>query len=529
MVYGIISAKDNNTSLAFFKSKKVSQGNLVTADRLQQLANTLRAGDVVYVVSVDRFPSVNAFVMFAGIILKTGASMKILEQPYLDVGNGRHYKASVEEHLKVLAGLESANASRLIGALKLTDAGKGYVSRCITDITIGILAKTYASDGIEFANRPSEFPKLVRKVKKYCVDGKQAVFGLENAYGYGRSLAVWLINKGYVVKDVNTSLSHRESKHRAMFKKSDRDDAQAVALVTINMLHELPDACPNDAYWSLGQLVHRRDNIMSHMTRLKNQLHEHLCISYPSYKKFFTDIGRPTALYFWKQYPAPKYLRGKTVEDLRDELVPISHNRCSTKTCQNILDTVKGDKALENDYQDSRDMIIRSLVRDLKHYEEQLKEMDKAIEELYDRMGCTLTTIPGVNVITAAKIASEIGDVRRFKSASKLAQFAAIAPLKISSSNSEKTEKRKEGNRRLQSTIYFLAIQMIQVSTKGVPRNPVFRDYYERRTKEGKPSKQVLICISRRLICIIYGMLKTQTEYRMPQLKEDTQDLEMQG
>ena len=148
MVYGIISAKDNNTSLAFFKSKKVSQGNLVTADRLQQLANTLRAGDVVYVVSVDRFPSVNAFVMFAGIILKTGASMKILEQPYLDIGNGRYYKASAEEHLKVLAGLESANVSRLIGALKLTDAGKDYVIHCVTDITIGILAKTYASDGI---------------------------------------------------------------------------------------------------------------------------------------------------------------------------------------------------------------------------------------------------------------------------------------------------------------------------------------------------------------------------------------------
>ena len=44
MVYGIISAKDNQTSLAYFKSKKVSQGNMVTADRLQQVANVLSAG-----------------------------------------------------------------------------------------------------------------------------------------------------------------------------------------------------------------------------------------------------------------------------------------------------------------------------------------------------------------------------------------------------------------------------------------------------------------------------------------------------
>lgn len=96
------------------------------------------------------------------------------------------------------------------------------------------------------------------------------------------------------------------------------------------------------------------------------------------------------------------------------------------------LDNVRADKALENDYQDSRDMIIRSVVKDLRHYEEQLKEIDEEIERMYNSMGCTLTTIPGVNVITAAKIVSEIGDVRRFSSASKLAQFAAIAPLKMS-------------------------------------------------------------------------------------------------
>lgn len=148
MVYGIVSAKDNQTSLAYFKSKKVPQSNLVTADRLKELANILSAGDVVHVVSVDRFSSVNAFVTFAGIVLKTGASMKILEQPYLDIGNGKHYKSSIEEHLNVLAGLESANANRLLGTLQLTNSGKEYVIRCVTGISLGILAKTYASDGI---------------------------------------------------------------------------------------------------------------------------------------------------------------------------------------------------------------------------------------------------------------------------------------------------------------------------------------------------------------------------------------------
>ena len=370
---------------------------------------------------------------------------------------------------------------------------------------------------ITFPNRPADFPKLVAKVKKCNTEGKEVVFGLENAYGYGRALAVWLIDKEYLVKDVNTAISHRQAKHRsAMYRKSDSDDAEAIALATLNMLDKLPDACPNDAYWSLGQLVHRRDNIMKQRTRLVNQLHEQLHIAYPSYKSFFNDISRPTALYFWENYPSKKYLEGKTVEDLREKLLPVSHNKCSTRTCETILNAVAGDKVKYIKYQDERDMVTLSIVRDLQHYNKELDKVDEMLEKMYKALGCTLTTIPGVNVITAVKILSEIGDIKRFSNSNKLAQFAGIAPLHLSSSGKGKDLATKQGNRRLQATIYFLAIQMIQISSKGTPRHPAFRAYYEKRKAEGKTSQQALICISRRLISIIYGMLKSGTEYRMP-------------
>lgn len=56
---------------------------------------------------------------------------------------------------------------------------------------------------ITFPNRPAYFPKLVTKVKKCNADGKTVVYGLENAYGYGRALAVWLIDKGYLVTQID--------------------------------------------------------------------------------------------------------------------------------------------------------------------------------------------------------------------------------------------------------------------------------------------------------------------------------------
>lgn len=37
---------------------------------------------------------------------------------------------------------------------------------------------------ITFANTPAKFPKLVRKVKKYCTENKQAVYGNFHKYPF---------------------------------------------------------------------------------------------------------------------------------------------------------------------------------------------------------------------------------------------------------------------------------------------------------------------------------------------------------
>ena len=84
-------------------------------------------------------------------------------------------------------------------------------------------------------------------------------------------------------------------------------------------------------------------------------------------------------------------------------------------------------------------MVTLSIVSDLQHYDSQLAEVDKMLEQMYKMLGCTLTTIPGVNVITAVKI---------------------------------------------------LAIKMVQLSSKGTPRNPVVRACYEKRKAEGKPANR---------------------------------------
>ena len=104
--------------------------------------------------------------------------------------------------------------------------------------------------------------------------------------------------------------------------------------------------------------------------------------------------------------------------------------------------------------------------------------MEQSIEELLPVFECTLMTMPGIDIITASKMLSEIGNINRFPNADKLAKFAGIAPVNFSSAGKGNDKPSKQGNRRLQAIFYFLAIQMIQVSRNQTPRNEVFYEYY---------------------------------------------------
>lgn len=373
-------------------------------------------------------------------------------------------------------------------------------------------------DKIVIENKPSDFTKLLGKVRKIAGD-LTPVFGLEDVHGYGRSLATFLLEKGQVVKEVNSALSYAERMSYPTTKKSDDWDAYCIASVLLRSLERLPDANPQDLYWTIRMIVNRRDAIVKSVTTLTNQLHGQLCYHYPSYKKFFSDVNSKTALVFWENYPSPHHLQGVTAEELAELLRKPSHNACSTRKATEILDIVESDGDTTREYQESRDFIIQSIVRDIRFKSEEIQKVEAEMKKLLELLGYKLETIPGIDTVTAATLVAGIGDIHRFSNADKLARFAGIAPVNFSSAGKGKDKKSKQGNRELYGTIYFLAVQQIQVA-KGskLPRNPVFLEYYKRKISEGKTKIQALVCVMRRLVNILYGMMKNKRAYEMPVL-----------
>lgn len=73
---------------------------------------------------------------------------------------------------------------------------------------------------VQVSNRPTAFPTLLEKVRRVA-RGLQPVFGLEDVGGYGRSLAVFLLEKGQAVKEVNAALSYAQRISNPTTQKSD--------------------------------------------------------------------------------------------------------------------------------------------------------------------------------------------------------------------------------------------------------------------------------------------------------------------
>jgi len=365
---------------------------------------------------------------------------------------------------------------------------------------------------ITFENRPSKFPAFVEDVRKIC-GTKEFVFGLEDTRGFGRNLAAYLVGRKFNVKHVNPSYTSAVRLSNPIVFKDDSYDALCVARVLRDMVDGLPDAKHEDIYWTIRQVVKRRDLIVKSNMMNKHQLHNQLMYVYPSYRKFFALIDAKSALCFWENYPSPDCIKNTTPEKVYETIKPV-HQALKMERILEIIAMIEADGDTRKDYQAERDFIVKNIVKDIRHNKGLLEEIDVELEKLIPITDYKLNTMPGIDLITSAHLISEIGDISRFPDSDKLARFMGLAPVQFSSAGKGKDQRCRNGNRVLNAIFHFMAIQMVAVSASGKARHPVFREYFEMKVKEGKNKPQALVCVARRLVRIIYGMMKTKTEYR---------------
>ena len=133
--------------------------------------------------------------------------------------------------------------------------------------------------------------------------------------------------------------------------------------------------------------------------------------------------------------------------ELRTFLLEVSKNVFSLKKATSILELVERDGDTFREYQSSRDELVKSYVRSLKYYKREIENLNKEMKNIISNLDYKLETLTGVGTATVAQLIAEIGDISRFKSAEKLAQYAGIAPVKMSSAGKGTDKRSRQGNR----------------------------------------------------------------------------------
>ena len=169
-------------------------------------------------------------------------------------------------------------------------------------------------------------------------------------------------------------------------------------------------------------------------------------------------------------------------------------------------------------HQQTRDFTIQSAVRQLKSNKQEIQEIDKQLKGFLDNFDYQLTTMKGICNVTAARLIAEIGNIERFPTSAALARYAGVAPATYASGMTNVKFANMHGNRRLNETFFQLAVGMIRVHNQNII-NPYFYEYYQKKIAEGKTKRQALKCLERRLVNIVWSMMKYKKPYINPQSK----------
>lgn len=333
--------------------------------------------------------------------------------------------------------------------------------------------------GVEIENNGKDFVKLIERVERLSKQKNlKPIFALEDSYGNGYEIAEFLDKQGYKIKMVSPVTVDRKRRYETHPEKSDFLDAFGIAKVLIEKIDILPNYSitqEDKLAKEIKELADDRDFLVKEQTRLKNQLHAILHKSYGSdYKKIFKDIFALKALKYWQRHPFKK--RSMRFVSFGDNDV------------------------LQNQ--------IKRKVKRLICIKEELKEINKDLETLVKQTGQKLETMNGCGTILAAKILGEVRNIDRFHSPYSLAKYAGLSPREKSSGKKTKHIKTLSGNRRLNRAIHQVALSQI-----GRNGNIYAKEYFQKKVSEGKTKVQALCCLKRKLIDIIYMMLKYKQEY----------------
>jgi transposase len=204
--------------------------------------------------------------------------------------------------------------------------------------------------------------------------------------------------------------------------------------------------------------------------------------------------------------------RAHSVDSLAELLAKLSRKKISYSKAEKLSELAASSFGVTFS-KEAFSFQLKLLIQQMQFIESQVKDTEKQIEQLMENISSQILTITGIGKITGAIILSEIGDVNKFDSPVKLVAYSGIDASVTQSGQYESTHNvmSKRGSPYLRRASY-------QAALIAALKDPSLNLFYQKKLAEGKHNKTCIGAVSRKLVYIIYTVLKSNKPYevRMP-------------
>lgn len=356
----------------------------------------------------------------------------------------------------------------------------------------------------KFTNDNQGFNLFINTFKDF--DLSNCLVGLESTGIYGDNLTTFLFEKGFKIGRINPIQT--DSLRSSNIRKTKNDKIDTFLICQCLMLGHFTLITDRDIQLiKLKTLCRFKFDVKKSQSKSKTQLVTCLDIAFPELANFFNDNLHIKSSYaLLSKYPTARIIANTRIDALTNLLYSASRGHFKQDKAIALKELARNSIAMDNP---AIGVQIKMLIEQIQMLEKQIDLLDVEITNIMESLNSPISSIPGIGNWLGAIIISEIGDITRFSTSTKLLAFAGLDPSVRQSGNFNATNTKisKRGSKHLRYAINRAA-QLI------IWNDDTFYQYYTTKLAQGKSYLNAIGHVSHKLTRVIFKLLTTNTTFK---------------
>lgn len=381
------------------------------------------------------------------------------------------------------------------------DIGKLSHMFCVLDSSTG----EFLVHPVSFKNNRQGFDSFMDSIRSFSK--KDVLFGMEDSGHYHFNLLKFLLDSGHTVALINPITTDMTRKMQLGATKDDDLDAQLICdVLASNQRRKGYRISKVDSFdlYEQKRLTREHHDLKEQLNVYTNKLQKCIDIVFPEFNSLFKSKYGIIYMNVLKTFGSADVIAHTDIRNIR-KCFEVSKGRQIALTPEKLKEAAKNSIGFPSK---AEAIEMKHLIDMIELINEQIKEVDKKIEEFSVQNNSPILTIPGISHFSGTSILAELGDLRNYSKASQIIKYAGVAPFKYKSSQYEAqhTAITKKGSRYLRKTLYQVILVVIRY-------NPVFNEYYHLKLSQGKGHRCAQGHCVRKLLRIIYHLVITNQRF----------------